>query len=324
MGILITGCGLVGSQIARLEVERGESPVIIDAHPRIEALKKIVENLETTSIKLLPGDVLNPFDLARVIREEKIDRIIHTAANPLLTSGAQKNPYNAIKLNIMGTTNVLEAAKTFGVKRVVLTSSSVLYYYVSGGSDMGKTGYEDAFPRPSTIYSSTKLACENLGMCYADLFGFEFVAVRFTAVFGPWPISGGGSSTQGFKEAIETLLGNKPLTLSIHGSEFVYSKDAARGAVLACHATGLKDRVFNISMGRLYSLEDLANIFMKLVPGSKVLLGAERIANRVSIDSAVNMERAKSQLGYSPEYDMEAALRDYIEWYNGPGRLSPT
>ena len=321
MGTLIIGCGLVGSQIARLEMDRGESPVIIDAHPRNEALKTIVEDVDSTKIKLLPGDVLNPLDLARVVKEEKIDRIIHTAANPLLTSGAQKHPYDAIKLNIMGTTNVLEAAKTFGVRRVVLTSSSVLYYYISGGSDKGKSGYEDAFPRPSTIYSSTKLACENLGMCYADLFGFEFVAVRFTAVFGPWPISGGGSSTQGFKDAIETLLAKRPLTISIHGSEFVYSKDAARGTVLACHADGLKDRVFNISMGRLYSQEDIADIIIKLLPGSTVSLGSERIANRVSMDSTVNMERAKNQLGYSPEYDMEAALRDYIEWYRRLGRL---
>jgi nucleoside-diphosphate-sugar epimerase len=321
MTILIIGCGLVGSQIARLELERGESPVMIDANPRLEALNTIIESSSQHAIKLLSGDVLNPADLARVVKEEKIDRIIHTAANPLLTSGAQKNPYDAIRLNIMGTTNVLEVAKNFGVKRVVLTSSSVLYYYQTGGSDNGKIGYEDAFPRPSTIYASTKLACENLGMNYSNLFGFEFVAVRFTAVFGPWPIMGGGSGTQAFREAIDTLLAGKQATLSVHGSEFVYSKDAARGTVLALNTTGLKDRVFNISMGRIYSQEDIANILSKLIPGSKISLESDRTAGRVSMDATVNMVRARNQLGYSPQYDMEAALRDYVDWSKKHGRL---
>ncbi len=319
MALLIIGCGLVGSQIARLEVERGESPTIIDSNPRLDALKSIVD---PGRAKLLHGNVLNPFDLARIIKEENIDRIIHTAANPLLTSGAQKNPYDAIELNIMGTANVLEAAKTFGIKRVVLTSSSVLYYYLSGGKDNGRIGFEDAFPRPATIYATTKLACENVGLNYADLFGIDFVAVRFTAVFGPWPITGGGAGTQAYREAIETALAGKPVKLSIHGSEFVYSKDAARGTVLASHATGLKDRVFNISMGRIYTQEEIAAILSKIIPGSKITTSDEtQSGNRKSMDEPVSLERAQKQLGFTPEYDMVAALGDYVNWYKGSNHL---
>ena len=59
----------------------------------------------------------------------------HTAANPLLTVGAQREPYAAINLNIMGTVNVLEAARITGLKRVVVSSSSVLNHYLDGGED---------------------------------------------------------------------------------------------------------------------------------------------------------------------------------------------
>ncbi|MDP2718414.1 MAG: NAD(P)-dependent oxidoreductase [Dehalococcoidia bacterium] len=179
MAVLITGAGLVGSQIARLEVERGERPVLMDIAFNNEALSSIVA---VGAVRLFPGDVLNSLALARVIKEENITRIIHTAANPMLTAGAQQDPYGAVRLNIMGTANVLEAARIFKLERVVFCSSNVLQSYVDRGGDKGAGGEE--FPRPTSIYASTKLTCENLGLNYTA-FGVDFVAVRFAAVFGP-------------------------------------------------------------------------------------------------------------------------------------------
>ena len=124
MAILITGAGLVGSQIARLELERGERPVLMDVVPQPAALAEIVD---VNKVGLVKGDVLNPLDLAKVIKEEEITRVIHTAANPMLTVGAQQSPYTAIRLNIVGTVNVLEAARIFELERVVFCSSFVLY-----------------------------------------------------------------------------------------------------------------------------------------------------------------------------------------------------
>lgn len=92
MPVLIIGGGLVGSQIARLEIERGEHPVIMDVAPQMEAMGDIVD---LKAVKVVRGDVLNPLDLFKIMREEKITHIIHTAANPMLTPGAQQNPYLA-------------------------------------------------------------------------------------------------------------------------------------------------------------------------------------------------------------------------------------
>ena len=90
MAILIIGSGLVGSQIARILVEEGERPVILELAPQPEAVADIVD---PKRIEIVQGDILNPLDIVRVIREAKITRIVHTAANPLLTLGAQRNPY---------------------------------------------------------------------------------------------------------------------------------------------------------------------------------------------------------------------------------------
>ena len=317
MAILITGSGLVGSQIARLEVERGELPVILEIAPQPEALADIVAIKE---VRLVQGDVLNPLDLARIIQEEKITRVIHTAANPLLTTGAQKNPYAAVRLNIMGTMNVLEAARIFGVERVVLCSSGVLYHFIKGGGDQGPLLKEETYPRPATIYASTKQAAENLGLNYAESFGVEFVAVRFPAVFGPWRGRGGGSPSNLMREMVEKSLRSEEFNLPEGQLEYVYSKDAAQGAVKACHTDGLKSRVFNIGMGKVYSYATIAEMVHRVIPGARVRIGDERHGaglQPIDLDKPLELGRARTELGYEPQFPMEKGIGDYVKFYQG-------
>jgi nucleoside-diphosphate-sugar epimerase len=134
MATLIVGAGLVGSQIARMLVEAGEQPVLMDPAAQPEALGEIVD---IARVRLVEGDVLKPFSLMQVIRDNAITRIIHTAANPLLTLGAQRDPFSAIQLNIMGTVNVLEAVRVLKLERVVVSSSNVLSHYLAGGEGKG-------------------------------------------------------------------------------------------------------------------------------------------------------------------------------------------
>ncbi len=153
MSILIIGSGVVGTQIARLEVERGERPVVMELAPQPEAMAQLVD---LSKVDLVQGDVLDPLALARVIREHSVTRIMHTAANPLLTAGAQRNPFSAIHLNVMGTANVLEAARIFNLERVVFSSSSTLHNSVDTPRDEETAITREAFteemhPRDSRL-----------------------------------------------------------------------------------------------------------------------------------------------------------------------------
>ena len=170
MTTLVIGSGLVGSQVARILVEQGEKPVLMDHAAQPQAVGQIVDLGRVTTIS---GDVLRPLSIVDALRTHGITRIVHTAANPLLTLGAQRDPYSAINLNIMGTVNVLEAARVTGVKRVIVSSSSVLNHYLEGGEDHGEFGKEEAFPRPTTFYSATKQAVESLGLNYARWCGVD-------------------------------------------------------------------------------------------------------------------------------------------------------
>lgn len=274
----------------------------------------LAEIFDINEVRLFKGDVLDPLALSKVVKEEKITRVIHTAANPMLTVGAQQNPYTAIHLNIMGTVNVLETARIFELERVVSCSSGVLYNYVMGGEDRGAEGKEEAYPRPTTVYGSTKQACENLGLNYAWL-GVDFAAVRLAAVFGPWRGLGGGGPSNLFREMLQKSLRGEESTFPKRHVEWVHSKDAAQGAVKACHAERLQSRVFNIGMGEIYDSEEIVDIVTRLIPRAKVhvIQPPKGVGpSPIPLKHPYDLTRSRSELGYEPEYKMREAIQDYI------------
>ena len=93
MTTLVIGSGLIGSQVARILVERGEKPVLMDCAAQPQAIGQIVD---LSRVTLIAGDVLRPLSIVDALRTHGITRIAHTAANPLLTLGAQKEPSSVV------------------------------------------------------------------------------------------------------------------------------------------------------------------------------------------------------------------------------------
>ncbi len=314
MAVLVVGGGLVGSQIARVLLERGKTPIIFDRIPQPQALGGIVD---LSRITLLQGDVLRPWDLVSALRKGGIEGIIHTAAYPMLTAGAQLHPYDAIEVNIMGAANILEAAVAFGVPRVVIASSSVLSSHVSGGEDAGNQAMEEAFPRPITFYAATKQAVESLGDNYARWKGIDVRMVRYAAVAGPWTGVGGGEPTNVFRAMVEGALKHGKADIPNVKIEWIYSRDAGLGTVLALEAKIDRHRVFNLSMGAPTSPEDMAAAIQAAIPGIETRIGPKigtATMGGATFDEPLELGRAKSILGYQPAYPMTEAIRDYADW----------
>jgi nucleoside-diphosphate-sugar epimerase len=313
MTTLVIGSGLIGSQVARILVERGEKPVLMDVSAQRDAIGQIVDLAKVT---LIQGDVLRPLSIVEALRGHGITRIAHTAANPLLTLGAQKDPYSAINLNIMGTVNVLEAARVTGLKRVVVSSSSVLNHYLEGGADGGDFGKEESFPRPTTFYSATKQAVESLGLNYAKWCGIEFAGLRYGAVFGPWSGAGGGGPSNVIREALRNALAGREATLPPGVMEWVYSKDAASATVMALDAKNLGSGVFNVTMGAITTPSEMAAAIQSVVAGAKIKFETPAgtgvsLSNR---DEHADLSRSKKYLGYQPAFPLHAAVKDMAEW----------
>lgn len=324
MTTLIVGAGLVGAQVARILVERGERPVLMDSAAQPQALGEI---FDLGKAELIAGDILRPLTIAAALKAHGITKIVHTAANPMLTLGAQRDPFAAIQLNIMGTVNVIEAARAFGIKRVVVSSSNVLNHFLAGGDGSGDEMRESGFPRPSTFYSATKQTIESLGLNYARWCGMEFAAMRYGAVFGPWGGAGGGGPSNVMRSAVQAALDGGESVLPAGAMEWVYSKDAGLGTVKALDARSLGDPakgegVFNITMGSLSTPEATAQALQAAVPGAKVRIETPAAAAVALPDMkrVSDLSRAKAVLGFTPQYDLVAGIRDLAEWLKGRKR----
>jgi nucleoside-diphosphate-sugar epimerase len=313
MTTLIIGAGLVGSQIARTLVEQGEIPVLMDAAIQADAIAEIVA---LDRIAVSKGDVLRPLDITRVILDHNITDIVHTAANPLLTLGAQRDPFSAIQLNIMGTVNVLEAAHVHKLRRVITASSSVLNHYMEGGEGPTSLLKEEAFPRPVTFYAATKQAVENLGLNYARWCNVDFAAMRYAAVCGPWSGSGGGGPSNMFRSVVERALSGEDAIVQATDIEWVYSKDAARATVLALRADKLGSRIFNVTMDSITSPEEFAAALRKAIPHARIKLQpiAEVDLSMRKHRGASDPTLAREVLGFVPVYDITAAVADMVCW----------
>lgn len=308
MSVLITGAGLIGSQIARLEQEAGRTPVIFDVAPRTDALADFVDIGNCVVVR---GDVTSPLDIVAAVTANGVRRIIHTAAFGGLTLGSNAAPLTSTLVNTMGSAYVLEAARVLKLDRVVLCSSSTLYMSMEGGQDNGAYGMEEAYPRVNNVYAANKQAAEDLGRAYQKTFGLDVVAVRFAAVFGPWGPGGGGAATTAMERWIRGSMAGEPAEVTISGADWVYSKDAAKGAHLACWADSYTDRLFNLGMGRPYPAQEIADAINAVTgTGSAKPSPAAISPGR----PAMRIERASQQLGYQVEYPMDVAVRDYRDW----------
>ena len=122
---------------------------------------------------------------------------------------------------------------------------------------------------------------------------------------------------------MERSLAGQVAAMPRRHTEWLYSKDAAAAALLALHAKGLESRVFNIGTGRMVSAEDVAAAVSRIVPGARIRIDPPHAgAPAPEMRGPLDLTRARAELGYAPQYDLEAAIGDYVAWYQERERSS--
>jgi nucleoside-diphosphate-sugar epimerase len=321
MTTLITGAGLVGSlAAARLIAEPGERPVLYDV---AFSMGNVAERVPLDRVDLVRGDLAEVGDLARAIQQYRVERIIHTAG--FLTWMVRERPAAGVRVNLVGTLNVLEAARITGVKRVVFCSSSTVYMGLRqpppGGTLSEDFALHAVGEYPPSVYASMKLAAEWLGHNYTNEYGLDVVSVRFGGVFGPWHGTPSGGPSQLLQQLVESAWYGRPAQIGAGdvqrgGMDYVYASDAAQGVVRAALAADVPNRVYNIAMGELYTVREIIALLERLT-GRQVALDLYEQGSRAGYSQATypaDISRARDELGYVVEFPMEAALRDYWSW----------
>jgi nucleoside-diphosphate-sugar epimerase len=321
MTTLITGAGMIGSlAAARIVRERGERPVLFDV---AFSLSNLAERVDVDEVDLVKGDVTDVAHLVETMRGHGVDRVIHTAS--FLTRDVMARPYAGVRVNLMGTLATLEAARLMNVRRVVFCSSTVV--------TMGRRSVEPDEPTvedftmravteyPPSLYASMKLASEWLGHNYTDEYGVEVVTVRFGGVFGPWQGTPGGGPSKLLKALIECAHRGETYSIAAddldrQGMDYTYSHDGAQGVVRAAYAPSLPNRVYNATMGRLYTIREIIELIEAAAgrPLSVEVLEQDSMTKYGNTTSAMDLSRSSADLGYKPEFPMELAVADYLSW----------
>ena len=309
-GILVTGgTGLVGAYVVGMLLERGERPVVFDVALNERLLSAV--GVDPAKVTLVRGDMMDLPALISTLRDNDCDRVIHLAA--FLGEEVQRRPYSGVRLNFMGTINVLEAARLERVSRVIFPSSGTVYLG-SLGEGLGKI--DESIPtNPPSIYAATKASCEFMGRAYAKRYGFEFICLRYTGgLYGPSPAALKATREIAIQQMIRAAV--KGHTAKINWpygpAEILYGKDAAKGTVLAVLKDKFKDTLFHIGNGDTLSGDDIVAAVRKVFPGSNIeLIKGSNPMPYPESRLASDFSRAKEQLGYEPEYTIEKAVADY-------------
>ncbi len=310
-GILVTGgTGLVGVYAVALLLEKGERPVVYDVKLNDRLLQAV--GVDVKSVGLVQGDILDLPRLRSVIQDNNIDRVIHLAAS--MGEEVQRQPYSGVRLNVLGTLNVLEAARLEGISRVIYGSSGSAYL---GSVNKETEKIDETIPlNPPSLYAATKVSSELLGRAYEQRFGFEFVCVRYVGgLYGPSPVALKSTREQAIGAMVRAALKGQAASIQWphSASELVYGKDAAKGTVLACLKGSLKDHLFHIGSGELIGGDDVLRALMKNFTNLKITLQkkGKTPLPHPEVQILNDNSRSRDQLGYEPGYPLEKALVDY-------------
>lgn len=301
---------MVGAYAVGMLLDKGERPVVFDVALNERLLDAV--GVDPTRVTMIRGDMLDLPALISAIRDNDCDRVIHLAA--FLGEEVQRRPYSGVRLNLMGTINVFEAARLEKVSRVIFPSSGTVYL---GSLGEGLTKIDESIPmNPPSVYAATKASCEFLGRAYAKRYEFEFICLRYVGgLYGPSPTSLKATREQAIQQMIRAAAvkgETTKVTWPYAPTEVLYGKDAAKGTVLAVLKDKFKDQLFHIGNGQLVGGEEILTAIKKHFPDAKIELArGGKPMPYPETRLASDFSRSKEQLGYEPDYPIDKAVLDY-------------
>ena len=301
MRTLVTGgAGFIGSNIVRRLLELGHEPVVLD-----NVSSGYRENL-VPGVAFVEGDVRDRESVKAAI--DGCGVVLHLAAS-VGNARSIADPQTDSAINVVGTLNVLEAARAQGIERVVFSSSAGVF-----GELKTLPIAEDHPQDPDSPYGTSKLAAEKMCLVYNKLYGMRTVCLRYFNVYGPHQrFDAYGNVIPIFADRI---LKGVPMTIFGDGEQtrdFVNVADVA-AANLAAAFTAEVRGVFNIGSGGRITINELARVMQEV---SGVHVGVEYAPERPGDvrDSLADISAAHAAFGFAPVVPIEGrGLEMYMEW----------
>jgi len=310
---LVTGgSGFIGAHTARLLLEHGAEVITYDLVPDKNSILEILTPEELRRIRRIQGDINDLPHLLRIIKENRVDTIIHLVA--LLVEDSNKNPPQAIQVNCLGFNHILEAARFLHARRVVWASSAGAL----GSPQMYEQEWipDDVPLHPRSVYGACKALNEFIARHYFDQMGIDNIGLRFPIVYGRGRLRGAGAFAS---ELLENAALGKSYTLPYTSDTHInwqYVEDAARSILLACLVDRTETKVFNAS-GDLRTVGEVIQCIKRMLPEADLSCGKETIGFVQKYDK----ENIKRQLGYEPQYPIEKGFKITINDFRAKAGL---
>ena len=305
--ILVTGgTGFIGSHVVE-QLLKQQCRVIstsIEHDPRSYFQTQQMNR----HVQTIFADVTNYTRMASVIGSNDIDYIIHLAAQPLVET-AYRYPRETYLTNIMGTVNILEAARhTPSIKGILIASSDKAY-------GKKKTDYTESDPlQGDHPYESSKSSADLIARTYAKTYHMPIVITRFGNVYGP-----GDLNTDRIVPGImHAVLTNTELVIRSDGTyvrDYCYVRDIARATVELLEHTGTTSgEAFNISSDDTYSVIDLLKKTESVLK-KKIAYRITNTAQNEIPRQSLSYERIRKTIGWKPTYTLKTGLIETFSWY---------
>jgi len=303
MKILITGgAGFIASHLADRLVEAGNSVVIVD-------------NLSTGNpkninqkAKFYETDIVDKASLENIFSVERPDIVFHFAAQINVRKSVE-DPADDAKVNILGGLNVFEFCKKFNVKKIIFSSTGGAMY---GEAEIIPTP-ETYLANPISPYGIAKLTTEKYLNFYRQVFGIEFVALRFANVYGPRQNSKGEAGVVSifcdkiFSKEQPVIIGN-----GFQTRDFVFVEDVVQACIMAMN--GNQTGIFNVSSGKETDINTIFNLINSQTGNNfKEVHGPEIKGEQKR--SCLDYSKIKAVFGWEPKCSLDDGIKKTINWF---------
>jgi CDP-glucose 4,6-dehydratase len=309
--VFVTGAtGLMGSWLVKALLREGAEVVALvrDQAPK----SMLVREGLVQRIAVVSGDLESLPTMQRAIAEYQPHTVFHLAAQPLVQV-AKIDPVGTLRANVMGTWNVLEACRLADKSNVVVASSDKAY----GANE--SLPYLESHPLQGRYpYDVSKSCTDLITQMYCATFGLKTAIARCGNLFG----GGDLNYSRTIPGVIQATLAGERFVIRSDGKfvrDFLYVKDAAEsylrlGERLA-EDPSTAGEAFNFSLGLRLTVLDIVNMVLKIMNRTDLEPVIQNIASSEIREQYLDATKARQQLGWSPKYGMEEALRETIAWY---------
>ena len=300
--ILVTGgAGFIGSNLVKQLIDDGCSVTVLDNFS-----SGYRSNLDPfPSVRIIEGDIRDKCAVEEAIQDAEI--VFHLAAS-VGNKRSIDQPILDSEINVIGTLQVLEAARKAGVRKIVTSSSAGIF-----GELKTLPIKEDHPIEPDTPYGCSKLCEEKLCLSYSKLYPIEAICLRYFNVYGPnqrFDAYGNVIPIFVFK-----MLQNDPITIFGDGEQtrdFVHVADVVQANINAAKSDGVSG-AFNIASGKQITINQLVEIIVK---NNNNIANVEHGAQRPGdvLNSLADISLAHQKINYSPKVDLEFGISEYVQW----------